>query len=82
MTQASEWRPIEEAPKDGTHVVVFAALRRDGTKRRSRRGCAASVAHYEQGWGWLSTPSDYQLHPTHFMPLPEPPKVSQPEIES
>ena len=66
------WQPIETAPRDGTHVVVFAPRRADGGRRRSRRGCLASVAHYENGWGWLSSPSDYQLLPTHWAPLPAP----------
>jgi hypothetical protein len=67
------WQPIETAPKDGTHIVAFAARGSNGKPRRSRRGCFANVAHFEPGWGWLTSPSDYQIVPTHWMPLPEPP---------
>lgn len=67
------WQPIETAPKDGTNCVVYAARGKGGAKRRSRNGCFASVAHFERGWGWLSTPGDYQLAPTHWQPLPKPP---------
>jgi hypothetical protein len=70
-----DWRPIETAPKDGTHVVVHAPKTPGKKARTSRRGCVASIAHYESGWGWLTTPGDYQVAPTHWQPLPTPPKA-------
>jgi hypothetical protein len=73
LSRAAEWQPIETAPKDGANVVVYARRGSNGTIRRTRRGCMASVAHFEAGWGWLSSPGDYQLYPTHWMPLPAPP---------
>jgi hypothetical protein len=69
-----EWQDIATAPKDGTHVVVFARRGLNGKVRRTRRSCFANVAHFEPGWGWLTSPSDYQIHPTHWQPLPEPPE--------
>lgn len=62
------WRPIEEAPKDGTKVIGWCAG--DGIELISWR----SVVDYEipkaERWrdedGWSSAA-------THFMPLPAPP---------
>jgi hypothetical protein len=73
------WQPIETAPKDGTHVVVHARLGHNGKVRRSRRGCFVNVAHFEPSWGWLTSPSDYQIKPTLWRPLPAPPALEQGE---
>ena len=73
MAEKAQWQPIETAPRDGTNIVVHAPRRGNGTKRRSRNGCVMNVAHFEEGWGWLSTPGDYQAQATHWMPLPPPP---------
>ena len=56
-----EWQPIETAPKDGTVFLAF--WDKDGDTRyvcakRGRRG----------------GPIGLQRPPTHWMPLPEPPK--------
>ena len=77
----SEWRSIESAPKNGTLVLVcdphldypvtvgayFKGDRDDATGRFQRGDWA----------GWLSMDGDHLAsisNPTHWMPLPEPPK--------
>jgi hypothetical protein len=75
---ASAWQPIDTAPADGTHVLV--AFRRciytDDTR---------NFAKVREGWldphrdgGTWYTAEGYELEgpeePTHWMPLPEPPK--------
>jgi hypothetical protein len=64
----SEWRPIETARKDETEVLLW-----DG---------GVYVGHWLDGtWVWVMAPRDAidrQLHldwchPTHWMPLPDPP---------
>jgi hypothetical protein len=77
------WRPISEAPRDGTDVLVYV------------RGetLYPTAAHYdtpeyfekeygdreymEEGWRWsFGYPTDFHeetIEPTHFMPLPPPP---------
>lgn len=67
------WQPIETAPKNGSEILV-------------RYGETVSVVHWDEdaaemydgvGWrdigdmGWGGTVG---LEPTHWTPLPEPPK--------
>lgn len=67
------WRPISEAPRDGTHVLIGelcpdVLVSLDG-KRESR--FYQNVARYEGG-NWQAWGQNFE--PTHFMPLPQPPK--------
>jgi hypothetical protein len=72
----SEWQPIETAPKDGRHILVY-----PGTYN----GVTASPARWERDDG-VKAPRPYWLRldawsviksrcltPTHWMPMPEPP---------
>ncbi len=78
--EAQKWRPIEEAPKDGTEMIVWF---RNGIGAKSvlwtdRDGDPASdYAH------WHVDDNKHGPYPmrgyraddaTHFQPLPEPPK--------
>lgn len=63
----SEWQPIETAPKDGTRVLLF------------RRGWAESVSVGWWGglwetWNVAGGITSEFVHPTHWMPIPEPPE--------
>jgi hypothetical protein len=70
----SEWLPIETAPQDGTHILVYldeemlgsrvvnAALRGEGTNGISTIGSLFA----------FDAPK-----PTHWMPLPEPPSEDE-----
>lgn len=68
------WKPIETAPKDGRHVLVAVTNDEPGY---------VAEAYYEEDAdrGWFSANThwtdyvDGQLFPSHWMPLPEPPKV-------
>lgn len=75
----TDWQPIETAPKDGTEILV----------RLVRAGCPRHlVVHHcdfvedhppiDSAWyfwtGYQFAP--VQSQPTHWMPLPDPPKRS------
>lgn len=66
----SEWQPIETAPKDGAWVSIWC--------RAQPLSLPAGIpAFWEDGFGWVSVRDDDQNlidDPTHWMPLPEPPK--------
>jgi hypothetical protein len=55
-----EWQPIETAPKDGTQVWAWDAER------------GSNPALWVEGAWWI-TYDDAMIHPTHWMPLPDPP---------
>lgn len=64
--EAGRWRPIEEAPKDGTEILIV-----------DRVGmCVAKWAEY---CGWISYTDDgwYEacVWPTHWRPLPPAPEA-------
>lgn len=72
------WRPIETAPKDGTRLLLCNASHD-----------SVEVGFWDKGFYWTSRNGfdgewtngycdeyerDVVLKPTHWMPLPEPPK--------
>jgi hypothetical protein len=74
METSQGWQPIETAPTDGRAVLVANEV-------------GVGEAQYfegEGGWWWANTaPTDYvdgQVErPTHWMPLPDPPRSSSPD---
>lgn len=60
-----EWRPIETAPKDGTAILVWRA--HEPGRELRRMGIDMWV-----GGCWWNSRRDMQ--PTHWQPLPAPPK--------
>ena len=57
------WQTIETAPKDGTEFLAYWS----GSK------CFSLVGWYNDRWHETETPAEVST-PTHWMPLPEPPK--------
>ncbi len=73
--QKTPWRPISNAPRNGTRVLVYATLRSPHEKG------FCTIGQFEQGMGWVAyspvrevTSGLVQIEPTHWMPLPEPPQ--------
>lgn len=68
------WQPIETAPKDGTHVLVWAANLLHGLSPMA----VAEYSEHEIEW-WHVHDGKFGPYPmrgaspTHWMPLPEPP---------
>jgi hypothetical protein len=69
----SEWQPIETAPMDGEWMLLAGE---SGYVHRPYFATAGRWDAYKQRWeGTESNPlSDYGIVPTHWMPLPAPPK--------
>ena len=82
-SQSLAWQPIETAPRDGTHVMVFPDNRYGGhgwavAKWGSGHfgGMPGEVRHLT---GWISDGGFFMgPQPTHWMPLPEPPQDQNP----
>lgn len=63
--RATEWQPIETAPKDGSHILLT-----DGISCEVCFYCGYWQGSYYDGYGF-----EYNNDPpTHWMPLPTPPK--------
>ena len=58
------WQTMENAPNDGGYTYVIL---------RCRRPDHTCVGTFYNG-KWKPIHADKELHPTHWMPLPEPPK--------
>ena len=75
----SDWQPIETAPKDGTVILLYRFT--DPVKLGFPIYTRFQAWDYAVGYytsdkeraptGWVSPPI---ANPTHWMPLPEPPK--------
>ena len=82
-----EWQPISTAPKDGRTVLLgrFNSNHKWRTMRGQWFSEAAIIEEWEYGEGceegWYETsvendeiPNCWPTEPSHWMPLPEPPK--------
>jgi hypothetical protein len=79
-----KWQPIESAPRDGTKILGFSPEfgQRETLMGRYQKG-SPGYARWEEGdgplnygWDWVEPISNsaFTWEPTHWMPLPEPPK--------
>lgn len=67
----SEWQPIETAPRDGTDILTWRA------SQKTRLGviCGMHCGFWHPDMKeWQSSDLEWELLPTHWMPLPEPPE--------
>lgn len=71
----SEWHPIETAPKDGTTIRLKVPAEgmnagfEENARWRSGVDEDGPYGFWSYGFGWLT-----HVKPTHWMPLPDPPK--------
>lgn len=78
------WQPIETAPKDGTRILAFDP--ECGTEICYPKMFPRPVDGYSESWPrdkWEIFRDDkyapghtWSFYPTHWMPLPPPPKVT------
>jgi hypothetical protein len=73
----SEWQPIETAPKDGTRFIAGVAGTEDVAicSRHDPGGAARNPRHHYECW-LVEFSGRHQ--PTHWMPMPAPPKSVTP----
>jgi Protein of unknown function (DUF551) len=65
----AEWKSIETGPKDGTTILVCRWDRPDQDTFPVVSAFWSRMSGY-----WFSEMSGHKVQPTHWMPLPEPPK--------
>lgn len=73
MAPEPEWRPIKDAPKDGS---TFLAITRVGTSRQWVSQCkwvGPDARYPTANLDWFMGVDGWP-QPTHWMPLPNPPK--------
>lgn len=84
----SAWQPIETAPKDGRAILIYQPNghpfgRRERHYDFDHRGQVKNCAEYDdryyaigywRPWGGWGNRNAADVHPTHWMPLPEPPQ--------
>ena len=68
--KAARWRPIETAPKDGTHILGWDGNTQTTVKWWQWHGGRGYWDLVE----WGAYAEDGEGNPTHWMPLPDPPK--------
>lgn len=66
---ATEWRPIETAPKDGTPVDLWV----ESVELMRYPQCVYRDGKWFSNFGPLGQSSPLRVRPTHWRPLPEPP---------
>jgi len=64
----SQWKPISTAPKDGSYVILYVP------DEDSELTIACWIYGDWRSWVWSEDCWQNVLNPTHWMPLPEPPK--------
>lgn len=64
-----EWLPIDTAPKDGTEILIF-------EPKHYNNDDAIYVVIYTRKGKWVESQGElyHTFYPTHWMPLPDPPK--------
>lgn len=69
------WKPIETAPKDGTEVLLYWPLEGLGDLHSKIK----IGSWHNDAWGWQDRfCRSYTDAPTHWQPLPGPPKPRKP----
>lgn len=67
---SDKWQPIETAPKDGTAILGYFG------QTAGDEPPDMAVIRYDKKYEWVIADLDTEQvdEPTHWMPLPDPPK--------
>lgn len=68
-----DWQPIDTAPKDGTKLLLARYVGNPLHDSALWWMAAGAWSEKYQNWNDTNTPDAF-VCPTHWMPLPEPPK--------
>jgi hypothetical protein len=68
-TRAPDWQDISTAPRDGTDVLIGL-----GDTIAIGFYCPENDPRLPPGWIWAGEDLWFRCEPTHWMPLPAPPK--------
>ena len=68
--EARRWKPIESAPKDGAIILVH----RHGCETPFLAAWLDGAAIRQPGWHHIDINKRFHSEPTHWTPLPAPPK--------
>ena len=71
----TEWKPIETAPRDGREIMAINAEAGEFARPRFCRWFRATRAARNGTEFWAVRGTSQAIHPTHWMPLPEPPRA-------
>ncbi len=64
------WQPIDTAPnREASYLAIVFCHRKGGS------ASVIAARRYPSG-RWVSEPGYWDVHPTHWMPLPDPPVAS------
>jgi len=77
------WQPIETAPKDGSHILLFwpktneyptgDGYRVEGARWYSKEECVGPTRYWEPSFVSISQTAHHFCGMTHWMPCPKPP---------
>jgi hypothetical protein len=74
-----KWQPIEKAPKKDIHETEYLLGFVPDEAAVNRKSCIQVIwwePNYGQGGKWWCD-GDYAVHPTRWMPLPDPPEEGE-----
>jgi len=75
--RTDQWQPIETAPKDGSQIDLWCEGKLSSERRPFCYWGELSDLSGKEGEGWMGVYRPYEdFTPTHWMPLPEPPKTT------
>jgi hypothetical protein len=69
------WQPIETAPRDGSEIVVYRPLAHETSDPHIT--IARTVPYPRTSPQGVEHYTDRVCHPTHWMPLPNPPETTR-----